>query len=153
VTNQGGEAIGDLAVSTSSLRGVDVNGDVVVRMIDEFPILGVAAALADGETIVTQAEELRYKESDRIAMLCQELIKIGVDVTELSDGFRINGKGKIRGGEVEAHGDHRLAMALMVAGLAAENPILVHGAEVVHESLPEFIPLMRSLGANIMCVE
>ena len=153
IVNQGGEAAGDLVVSTSHLNGVEVNGDVVVRMIDEFPIFGVAAAFASGETIVRQAEELRYKESDRIAMLCQELSKIGVDVTELTDGFHIKGRGKILGGEVEAHGDHRLAMALMVAGLAAEKPVLVHGAEVVHESLPEFIPLMRSLGAEITCVE
>lgn len=153
VTLQGGEEMGDLLVATSRLKGVEVSGDIVVRMIDEFPIFGIAAVYADGETVVTQAEELRYKESDRIAMLCQELSKIGADVTELTDGFRIRGRGKILGGEVDAHGDHRLAMALMVAGLAAEHPILVHGAEVVHESLPEFIPLMRSLGAQITCLE
>lgn len=153
ITEQGGEAMGDLIVSSSSLQATDVNGDVVVRMIDEFPVFGIAAAFARGETVVSQAQELRYKESDRIAMLCRELSKIGVDVTELADGFRIRGQGRIRGGDVDAHGDHRLAMALMVAGLAAENPIRVHGAEVVQESLPEFIPLMRSLGAEIICME
>ncbi len=153
ITEQSGETMGDLIVNSSSLQATDVNGDVVVRMIDEFPILGIAAAFAEGETVVTQAEELRYKESDRIAMLCQELSNVGVDVTELNDGFRIRGQRRVRGGDVDAHGDHRLAMAFMVAGLAAENPIRVRGAEVVQESLPEFIPLMRSLGAEIICME
>ncbi len=148
---QGGETVGDLVVNASNLEATQVNGEVVVCMIDEFPIFGVAAAFARGETIVSQAEELRYKESDRITMLCEELTKMGVDVTEQADGFRIKGNGKVSGGEVCSHGDHRLAMALMVAGLAAENPVCVHGAEVVNESLPEFIPLMRSLGAEITC--
>ncbi|MGB9672745.1 MAG: 3-phosphoshikimate 1-carboxyvinyltransferase [Anaerolineales bacterium] len=148
-----GEPVGDLKAKHGSLNACEVNGEVVVRMIDEFPIFGVAAAYAHGETVVSQAEELRYKESDRITMLCQELTKIGVDVKEERDGFRVYGKGKIQGGEVEAHGDHRLAMALMVAGLAAKEPVCVHGAEVVGESLPDFIPLLRSLGAEIICKE
>lgn len=150
---QGGEPAGDLVVETSVLNGTTVEGEDVVRMIDEFPIFGVASAYAKGETVVRQAEELRYKESDRIAMLCQELRRLGVEITELADGFRVHGGRRIQGGEVDAHGDHRLAMALMVAGLGAEDAIRVNGAEVVSESLPEFIPLLRELGVDVECQE
>lgn len=152
-TEQGGEPAGDIQVRDSHLSGTTVEGEVVVRMIDEFPILGVAAAYADGDLLVRQAEELRYKESDRISMLCHELLKLGVNVTERADGFIIKGNGRLRGGEVDAHGDHRLALALMTAGLGAESPVVVNGAEVIAESLPDFIPILQSLGAEIECGE
>lgn len=153
VHTQGGEPCGNLTIRSSDLKPTTVQGERVVRMIDEFPVFGVAAAYAHGETLVKDAEELRYKESDRIAMLCQELRKLGVDAIETTDGFRILGKGKISGGVVEAHGDHRLAMALIVAGLGGQEAVIVDGAEVVRESLPEFIPLLHSLGAEIHCEE
>ncbi len=148
---QGGEPCGCIGIRHSTLKPTKVMGEQVVRMIDEFPVFGVAAAYAAGETLVADAQELRYKESDRIAMLCQELRKLGVEAIETADGFRVIGKGKIEGGEVEAHGDHRLAMALMVAGLGSREAVVVNGAEVVNESLPQFIPLLRSLGAQILC--
>lgn len=148
---QGGEPCGHIRTRSSFLQATTVMGERVVRMIDEFPVFGVAAAYAQGETLVADAQELRYKESDRIAMLCQELRKLGVEAIETQDGFRIIGKGKVSGGVVHAHGDHRLAMALMVAGLGSPEPIVVEGAEIVAESLPQFIPLLRSLGADIVC--
>ncbi len=148
---QGGEPCGRIKIRTSPLKGTVVKGERVVRMIDEFPVFGVAAAVAQGETWVADAQELHYKESDRIAMLCCELRKLGVEAIETPDGFRIFGRGKVGGGTVEAHGDHRLAMALMIAGLVSQEPVVVEGAEVVSESLPEFIPLLRSLGADISC--
>jgi len=149
--SQGGEPCGHLRVGSASLNATNVMGERVVRMIDEFPVFGVAAAYARGETVVADAQELRYKESDRIAMLCLELRKLGVEAIETQDGFRIIGKGSVKGGVVNAHGDHRLAMALMVAGLGSQEPIVVEGAEVVNESLPQFIPILRSLGADILC--
>lgn len=148
---QGGEPCGHICIHSSFLQATSVMGERVVRMIDEFPVFGVAAAYAKGETLVADAQELRYKESDRIAMLCQELRKLGVEAIETRDGFRIIGKGKVSGGVVNAHGDHRLAMALMVAGLGSQEPVVVEGSEIVTESLPQFIPLLRSLGADIVC--
>jgi 3-phosphoshikimate 1-carboxyvinyltransferase len=145
-----GEPKGDLRVRASQLKGVNVNGPVVVRMIDEFPIFAVAAALAEGQTVVSEAEELRYKESDRISSLCVELRSVGVTIEERSDGFVIDGGGPLRGGvQVYSHGDHRLAMALTIAGLAAQEPVGVEGAEMINESFPEFPDILRQLGAEI----
>lgn len=144
-----GEPLGDLTVSTSSLHGIEVSGPLVVRMIDEFPAFAVAAAFARGKTVVREAEELRYKESDRIAALCGELRKLGVDAQETADGFIIPGGGVRGGGEVEAHGDHRLAMSLVVAGLAAERAVRVAGAELSEESFPDFLHVLQSLGMDV----
>jgi len=144
-----GEPIGDLTVGHSSLRGVSVAGPQVVRMIDEFPVFAVAAAFAEGQTTVRDAEELRHKESDRIAKICQELRVLGVDLQEAPDGFTINGGKPISGGEVHAHGDHRLAMALTVGGLAAQRPVTVEGVEIIAESFPGFITTLQSLGAAL----
>jgi 3-phosphoshikimate 1-carboxyvinyltransferase len=142
---QGGEPCGDLTARYSSLQGIEISGDLVVRMIDEFPALAVAAAYASGRTTVRQAEELRYKESDRISVLCGELRKQGVEVQETPDGFVLEGRETLRGGQVEAHGDHRLAMAMAVAGLAAQGEVEVLGAEVINESFPEFLPILMAL--------
>jgi 3-phosphoshikimate 1-carboxyvinyltransferase len=145
-----GEPKGDLRIRFSDLQGIDVGGPVVVRMIDEFPIFAVAAALAQGRTTVSQAEELRYKESDRISTLCTELRALGVAIEERRDGFLIQGGHRLKGGvQVQSHGDHRLAMALMVAGLAAQEPVIVEGAEMMDESFPEFPDLLRRLGAEV----
>ncbi len=143
-----GEPWGDVTVRASRLHGVEVGGEEVVRMIDEFPIFGVAAALAQGETCVRDAAELRLKESDRIAALCAELRTLGVEVEEAPDGFRVMG-GKVCGGTVESHGDHRLAMALAVLGLAGQGVVQVNGAEMMNESFPEFASSLQSLGANL----
>ena len=146
-----GEPKGDLRIRSSQLRGIHVNGPLVVRMIDEFPIFAVAAAAAEGQTVVAEAEELRYKESDRISALCRELHDMGVNIKEKVDGFVIDGGPRLKGGaQVESHGDHRLAMALTVAGLAAEEPTVVVGAEYIQESFPEFTPILREFGAEVV---
>lgn len=153
ITNQklsGGEFVGDLLVTSSELAGTEVNGSLVVRMIDEFPIFAIAAALANGTTVVHDAQELRLKESDRIDMLAAELRLLGVDIEEHPDGFTIHG-GKLNGGTVESHGDHRLAMSLAVAGLAAQSPVIVQHAECTSESFPGFISALQKLGANLTC--
>ena len=149
LTHEGGEPAGKITIRYRPLKAIEVNGPLVVRMIDEFPIFAVAAAFASGITIVHDAQELRLKESDRIAAICQELGRIGVDIQETTDGFFINGGTPPRGGEVESHGDHRLAMSLAVAGLASQNPVSVQGAEMTAESFPDFIPVLKSLGCNI----
>lgn len=144
-----GEPLGDLTVRYSKLRGVSISGSTVVRMIDEFPIFAIAAAFAEGKSVVSEAEELRHKESDRIHDLCIELRNLGADVEEASDGFKINGTGMLRGGRAASHADHRLAMALAVSGLAAEDPVEVEGADILSESYPQFIQTLRNLGASI----
>jgi 3-phosphoshikimate 1-carboxyvinyltransferase len=149
LTTEGGEPAGKINVCYHPLKAIEVNGPLVVRMIDEFPVFAVAAAFASGTTIVREAQELRLKESDRIAAICQELDRIGVDIQETQDGFIIKGGIPPRGGEVESHGDHRLAMSLAVAGLACKNPVVVYGAEMTAESFPDFIPVLRALGSII----
>lgn len=146
--DQGGEPAGDLLVRASPLRAAQVNGPLVVRMIDEFSVFGTAAAYAAGCSEVRDARELRYKESDRISTLCRELGALGVPAEELRDGFRIWG-GQPAGGRAAAHGDHRLAMAMAVAGLASRGPVQVAGAEIIDESFPGFFDTLRRFGAQI----
>jgi 3-phosphoshikimate 1-carboxyvinyltransferase len=141
-----GEPVGDLTVRYSPLHGAQVAGELVVRMIDELPILAVAAACAEGLSVVRDAAELRHKESDRISALCTELQALGVNITESEDGFAVQG-GAIQGGSVDPHADHRLAMCLAVAGLAAQGPIMVSDAEIIYESFPGFLAALQSLGA------
>jgi 3-phosphoshikimate 1-carboxyvinyltransferase len=145
---EGGEPCGDVCVRSSHLHGTSVSGERVVRMIDEFPIFAVAAAAAQGESMVSDAAELRLKESDRISVLAKELRILGVEITEQADGFSLRG-GKIQGGSVDAHGDHRLAMSLLVAGLISTAPVTVLGSECSAESFPGFADLLRSLGARL----
>ncbi len=146
---QAGEPYGDVAVRHSSLHGIQVSGSRVVRMIDEFPIFAVTAAFARGQTTVKDASELRYKESDRIACLCQELRVLGCAVDETPDGFVVSGPNRIRPAAVQTHGDHRLAMALIVAGLAADGLLAIQDAQIVRESYPEFAGHLSQLGAHL----
>ena len=148
-SQQGGELMGDLTVSYSRLEGIRVDGDLVVRMIDEFPAFAVAAAFAQGKTVVSDASELRYKESDRISALCAELGGLGVQVSEKEDGFVIQGGKLPKGGVVNPHGDHRLAMSLAIVGLASEEGVSVREAGIVHESFPEFASILEYLGADV----
>jgi 3-phosphoshikimate 1-carboxyvinyltransferase len=145
----GGEPVADLEIGFGELHHVDVHGEVVVRAIDEFPIWAVAATQADGPSTLRGAKELRHKEVDRIALLTSELAKMGVDVEEQDDGFTINGPSRLRGTELDCHGDHRLAMALAVAGLVASSPSRVRDADCVTDSFPGFVEVMQSLGADI----
>ena len=147
---QAGEPWGDIEVHhTPDLRGIQVAGDLVVRMIDEFPIFAIAAAQAQGTTTVQDAEELRHKESDRIAQLMAQLRRLGIRAEERPDGFVIHGGSPWQGGEVDAAGDHRLAMALAVAGLVASSPVRVHGGHMFLESYPSFLEDLRRLGADV----
>lgn len=148
--NESIEPIGDLIIQSSRLHGINISGERVVQMIDEFPVFSIAAAMAKGITTVNQAEELRYKESDRISVICSTLKKLGIQVQENRDGFVIYGSGKILGGiTIDSHGDHRIAMAFAVAGIAARHPLQINNAEIIDESYPEFISTLSSLGANI----
>jgi 3-phosphoshikimate 1-carboxyvinyltransferase len=132
------EPVGDIIVSSGELRASDVGGSDVPRMIDEFPIFAVAATQAVGETRVRDAQELRIKESDRVATVAQELRKMGAQLEEQEDGFVIAGPTKLRGARVNSHNDHRLAMSLAVAGVIAEGETIIEGWECVADSFPNF---------------
>lgn len=147
VVSQEPEPVGWIEARSSHLHGVAVPPALVPSLIDEVPALAVAAACADGEFTLTGAAELRVKESDRIASLVEGLTRLGADVEELEDGFVIRGGRRLRGASVLAHDDHRIAMALAVAGLAAEGTTLVEGSECAAVSFPEF-PVLLEAGAR-----
>ncbi|MBI2853372.1 MAG: 3-phosphoshikimate 1-carboxyvinyltransferase [Chloroflexi bacterium] len=132
------EPTGDITISSSELHGTEARGDLVVRSIDEVPVLAVAACFARGVTTIRDAQELKVKETDRIVHTIQELSKMGARIDELPDGMVIHGVGRLHGAEVESHGDHRLAMSLAVAGLAAEGDTIIKGAEIASVSYPSF---------------
>jgi 3-phosphoshikimate 1-carboxyvinyltransferase len=141
-----GEPVADLICRHSGrLRGVEVPHELVPSMIDEFPVLSVLATQAEGETVVREAGELRVKESDRIATTTRELRKMGADVEELPDGMIIKGPVKLKGGTVSSHDDHRLAMALAVAGLVAEGDTTIEGTSSVAISYPDFFSTLKTL--------
>jgi 3-phosphoshikimate 1-carboxyvinyltransferase len=147
---QGGEPVADLVVRSTQgrhtpLHGTTVQGDVVVRMIDEFPILAVAATQASGETVVRDAAELRVKETDRIATVVAELRKLGARIEPYPDGFRVSGPTPLHGATVDSHGDHRLGMALAVAGLVAEGETVVQNAGCIADSFPGFAQVLDGL--------
>jgi len=144
-----GEPVADLIVSPAALRGVTAAGSEIVAMIDEFPILCVAAAVAKGETLVRDAQELRVKESDRIAVMGRELRKLGAGIEELPDGVRIAGGAVLHGATCHSHGDHRIAMALAVAGLAARGETIIEDVQCIETSFPGFVDAFRRVGADI----
>ena len=147
----GGEPVADLRVRGSALRGIEVSPDIVPSMVDEFPILFVAAALAEGRTVTRGLEELRVKESDRIAVMAEGLRAIGARVEETEDGLIIDGTGgdKLAGGAtIAAHLDHRIAMSFAVAGLVSRDAVTIDDMAPVATSFPIFTDLMRTLGAE-----
>ncbi len=146
---QGGEPVADIMVRASALKSTVVEGATVVRMIDEFPILAVVATQASGTTIIRDAAELRVKESDRIASVVDELRKLGAVIEPRDDGFVVEGPTALHGAVVDSQGDHRLGMALVVAGLIARNETTVLGAERMADSFPGFVATLRRLGAVI----
>ncbi len=147
----GGEAVADVSVRASILRGVTVPPERAPSMIDEYPILAVAAAFAEGTTVMRGLAELRVKESDRIALTAAGLRACGVEVEEEPDGMIVHGRGRppLGAATVTTHGDHRIAMAHLVLGLAAEKPVTVDEPGMIATSFPTFVSLMRSLGADI----
>lgn len=140
---QAGEPVADIRVRHNKLRAVEIAGDVIPRAIDEIPILSVAASYAEGTTVIRDAAELRVKESDRIATMATELRKMGVAVTELPDGMEITGQESLSGAACESHGDHRIAMSMAVAGLAARGETIVRDAGWIDTSFPGFERLLR----------
>jgi 3-phosphoshikimate 1-carboxyvinyltransferase len=144
----GAEPVADLRVRASALRGIAVPPELVPLAIDEFPAIAVAAACANGETLITGAEELRVKESDRIAAIANGLAALGIAVEALADGLRIQG-GQFRGGVVDSHGDHRIAMAFSLAALRAAAPVRIRDCVNVGTSFPGYVELMRGLGLGI----
>lgn len=137
-----GEPVADVTLAAEPLHCVEIAGDLVVRSIDEFPAIAAVAAFAEGRTVVREAEELRYKETDRIAAIVTQLRALGAEVEELKDGFAVCG-GTLKGGVARANGDHRLAMSMAVCGLRA--PVSVEGAEILNESFPDFERVIMSL--------
>lgn len=142
----GNEPVADILVKSSSLKSVEIKGDIIPRLIDELPIIALLASQAEGRTIIKDAEELRVKETDRIKATVIELKKLGVDIRELPDGMEINGPSTIKGGlEVESYGDHRIAMMLAIAGLIANDKIIINNSRSINTSFPEFVDLLDDL--------
>ncbi|MFO1185637.1 MAG: 3-phosphoshikimate 1-carboxyvinyltransferase [Bauldia sp.] len=145
----GGEEVGDLRVKASRLRGVVVPPGRAPSMIDEYPILAIAAAFAEGTTVMRGLAELRVKESDRLATVTAGLVANGIEVREGEDWLEVTGRSRVAGGgSVATHLDHRIAMSFLVLGLAAERPVTVDDAVTISTSFPEFRTLMAKLGAN-----
>ena len=148
----GGEDVADLRVRGSDLKGVTVPADRAPSMIDEYPVLAAAAALAEGETLMLGLEELRVKESDRLSAVANGLKANGIDCAEGESTLAVRGQpsGKgLGGGSVETHLDHRIAMAFLVLGLATEKPVTIDDQAMIATSFPQFMGLMRALGADI----
>ncbi|MBI4306555.1 MAG: 3-phosphoshikimate 1-carboxyvinyltransferase [Chloroflexi bacterium] len=144
-----GEPVGDIVARTSRLRGVDISGDIVPILIDEIPVLSVAAAIAKGDTVVRDAAELRVKETDRIRATAAWLTSAGVSVEESRDGMTIHGAGRLRGAACRSYDDHRIAMSLAIAGLVSEGPMHIEGAGAADISYPTFWRDLELVGGAI----
>jgi 3-phosphoshikimate 1-carboxyvinyltransferase len=148
--NEGGEEVADLRARSGALRGVEVPASRAPAMIDEYPVLAVAAAFAEGTTVMRGLKELRVKESDRLAATADLLRANGVAVDIAGDDLIVQGKGRpMGGGLVTTHMDHRIAMAALVLGLASEKPVKIDDASFIATSFPGFVELMRGLGADL----
>jgi 3-phosphoshikimate 1-carboxyvinyltransferase len=142
------EPIGDLLVKSSSLKCIEIGGDTIVRAIDEIPLVALLATQAEGKTVIRDAQELRVKETDRIESICTELNKLGAKVTATPDGMIIDGPTLLKGAVVDSHGDHRIAMALFIAGCIAEGKTDIEQFECVTDSFPGFLDVMSAIGAS-----
>ncbi|MBF2004178.1 MAG: 3-phosphoshikimate 1-carboxyvinyltransferase [Chlorogloeopsis fritschii C42_A2020_084] len=140
-----GEPVADLRVRSSRLQGCTIAGEIIPRLIDEIPILAVAAVFAEGTTVIKDAAELRVKESDRIAVMAQQLNKMGAQVTELPDGMEITGNTSLVGTDVDSYTDHRIAMSLAIAALNATGTTNIQRAEAAAVSYPNFIPTLQQI--------
>ena len=135
---EGGEPVADVLATPGELHGTEIAGDMIPRILDEVPILAVAACFARGETVIRDAAELRVKESDRIATTVEELSRLGADIEARDDGMVIRGTGRLKGAACRSHGDHRLAMSMAVCGLLADGEVEVHGSSDAAVSYPGF---------------
>lgn len=134
----GSEEVADILIEYGELEGITITEDLIPRIIDELPLIAVLATQAKGITKVTGAHELRVKETDRIYTIATELRKLGIEIEELEDGFIVSGKQTINGGLVTTHGDHRIGMAMAIAGLIAEQPVVIENITAVNISYPRF---------------
>jgi 3-phosphoshikimate 1-carboxyvinyltransferase len=141
----GGEPVADLTIRHSPLHGTEIAGDLIPRLIDELPVLAVAAACAEGETIIRDARELRVKESDRVETVCRFLAAMGADIEAREDGMVIRGARALHGAPVSADGDHRIAMSAAVAALVADGETTITGADTIATSFPGFTDLLQGL--------
>jgi 3-phosphoshikimate 1-carboxyvinyltransferase len=142
----GGEPVGDLHIQAADrLKGIEIGEKDIPAMIDELPILFIAAAFAEGETKVTGARELRVKESDRIGVMAREMRKMGIEVEEYPDGLRIKGSEKAKGGTFTSDGDHRVAMSMAIAGLVAGGESAIEQTECINTSFPGFETLLKKV--------
>ena len=140
------EPIADIVVESSNLQGVDIAGEIIPKVIDELPVLALAASLASGSTVIRDAAELRVKESDRISATVQGLSRLGVDIEEHEEGMVIRGAQKLVGAPVNSQGDHRIAMTMAIAGLIADGETAIHDAEAAAVSYPTFWDTLASIG-------
>jgi 3-phosphoshikimate 1-carboxyvinyltransferase len=140
-----GEPVADIIVKHAELKGVEIGKDLILRAIDEFPILCVAASMAHGVTKITGAGELRVKESDRISSMAEELRKMGVAVEELADGVTIEGVERLKAATAQSHGDHRIAMAMVIAGLVADGEVIIEDTDCINTSFPDFISMLEGI--------
>lgn len=143
-----GEPVADLRVKYSRLKACEISGDIIPRLIDEIPILAVAAAFAEGTTVIKDAAELRVKESDRLNAMATELGKMGAEISELEDGLEITGGAELQGAEVDSYTDHRIAMSLAIAALRAQGKTIVHRAEAASISYPDFVSTLSKVLGN-----
>ncbi len=145
VREENDEPVADIVTRSSDLQGVEIGGDLVPLVVDELPVLAVAASQAKGATVISDAAELRVKESDRISATVDGLARLGADIEEREDGMTIRGGGRLRGSTVNSYGDHRIAMSMAVAGLCAEGETTVEGAEAAGVSYPGFWDTLASI--------
>jgi len=140
-----GEPVADIRVRHSALKACTIGGEIIPRLIDEIPILAVAALFAKGTTVIRDAEELRVKESDRLAVMASQLTRMGASLAEFPDGLEIIGGIPLKGAEVDSHTDHRIAMSLAIAALNARGATTIHRAEAAAVSYPDFTPTLQAL--------
>jgi 3-phosphoshikimate 1-carboxyvinyltransferase len=141
----GGEPLADITISTSSLTGIEIEGDLIPRLIDEIPIIAVLATQAEGKTVIRDAEELKVKETNRIDTVVSELSKLGATITATDDGMIIEGRTPLTGAIVNSFGDHRIGMAMAIAGLITEGDVTIERSEAIAVSYPSFFEHINSL--------
>lgn len=144
-TSAEGEEIGTITVKTSQLKGTEISGAIIPRLIDEIPVIALLATQAEGDTIIRDAEELKVKETNRIDTVVDELKKLGADIEATDDGMIIRGKSSLHGGSVSSHGDHRIGMVMAIASLIAEGEVSIHDHEAIAVSYPEFFDHLHQL--------
>lgn len=149
VSETGGELMGDISIAGSSLKGIKIGGEIIPRLIDEIPVIAVLATCATGVTEIRDAEELKIKESNRLRAIAQELTKLGARIEELPDGLKIFGGKILKGTVCQSYHDHRIAMALSIAGLVARGETIIKDAQCINISFPKFSTTLERIGAKV----